>query len=189
MVNPATFTAHMLETIHSVSGLSWPGAIVAFTIGMRTLLFPTFLKQTKATITASNLKDQVAVYQTRIEALKANNQMDEARKELQEMYMFLKKNNAHPVRTILLSLVPAPIFMSTFFALRNMSNQPITSFLDGGVAWFTNLSIPDPLYILPVLSTLTLLSSFEVSSPFSILKFVNLFRFLANLILLHCLDT
>lgn len=164
MINPATFTAHLLESIHSLSGLSWPGAIVAFTIGMRAVLFPAFIKQTKATITASNLKDQVAVYQTRIEALKAKNQIAEARQELQEMYTFLKKNNAHPVRTILLSLVPAPVFMSSFFALRNMSNQPISSFLDGGLAWFSNLTIPDPYYILPVLSTMTLLASFEVSN-------------------------
>ncbi len=163
IINPATFTAHLLESIHSLSGLSWPGAIVAFTLGMRAVLFPTFIKQTKATIMASNLKDEVAVYQTRIEALKANNQITEARQELQEMYTFLKKNNAHPVRTILLSLVPAPIFMASFFALRNMSNQPIPSFLEGGLAWFSNLTIPDPYYILPVLSTVSLLASFEVS--------------------------
>ena len=111
---------------------------------------------------ASNLKDQVAVYQTKIESLKASNQYAEARQELQEMYNFLKKNNAHPIRTILLSLVPVPVFMSTFFAIRNMSNQPIASFLEGGLGWFTNLTIPDPYYVLPVLSTLTLLASFEV---------------------------
>jgi YidC/Oxa1 family membrane protein insertase len=164
MINPATLTAHLLESIHSLSGLSWPGAIVAFTICMRAVLFPAFIKQTKATITASNLKDQVAVYQTRIEALKAKNQISEARQELQEMYAFLKKNNAHPIRTIVLSLIPAPIFMASFFALRNMSNQPIPSFLEGGLAWFSNLTIPDPYYILPVLSTLTLMGSFEVNS-------------------------
>lgn len=162
-LNPATFTAHVLESIHSLSGLSWPGAIVAFTIGMRLALFPAYLKQTKATIMASNLKDEVATYQSRIETLRSNGNFDEARLALQEMYTFLKKNNAHPVRTIALSLIPVPVFMSTFFALRNMSNQPILSFMEGGWAWFSNLTIPDPLYILPVLSTLTLLASFEVS--------------------------
>lgn len=161
-LNPATFTAHFLETIHSLPGLSWPGAIVAFTLGMRLALFPAYLKQTKATIMASNLKDEVAAYQSRIEALRSDGKFDEARLALQDMYTFLKKNNAHPVRTIALSLIPVPVFMSTFFALRNMSNQPLLSFMDGGWAWFSNLTIPDPLYILPVLSTISLLASFEV---------------------------
>lgn len=161
-LNPATIFAHTLETINSVSGIGWPATIVSFTLGMRLLIFPSYIKQTKATIMANNLKDDVSKYQTRIQTFRANNQFTEARQELQEMYTFLRKNNCHPIRTIVLSLLPVPFFMSTFFALRNMARQPIESFLDGGAAWFLNLAESDPLFVLPVLSCASLLASFEV---------------------------
>lgn len=167
-LNPATIFAHALENIHSFSELGWPATIVSFTLGMRMLIFPAFVKQTKATIMASNLKDDVNSYQTRIQNFRANNQFLEAKQELQEMYTFLRKNNCHPIRTIVLSLLPVPLFMSTFFSLRNMARQPIESFINGGTGWFMNLAESDPLFILPMLSCVSLLASFEVRLHFCI---------------------
>lgn len=161
-INPATIFAHVLETINSVSGFGWPATIISFTLGMRLLIFPSYLKQIKSTIMASNLKDEISSFQTKIQSFRANNQFPEARQELQQMYTFLRKNNCHPIRTIVLSLFPIPFFMSTFFALRNMANQPIESFIDGGAGWFMNLAESDPLLILPIISCASLLISFEV---------------------------
>jgi len=115
---------------------------------------------------ANNLKDEVSSFQTRIQTFRSKNQFPEARQELQEMYNFLRKNNCHPIRTIVLSLLPIPFFMSTFFALRNMARQPIESFIDGGAGWIVNLAESDPLFILPALSCASLLASFEVSLIF-----------------------
>ena len=162
-VNPSTIFAHTLETLNSVSGFGWPATIVSFTLGMRLLIFPAYVKQTKATIMANNLKDEVNSFQSRIQTFRSKNQFPEARQELQEMYNFLRKNNCHPVRTVVLSLLPVPFFMSTFFALRNMARQPIESFIDGGTGWILNLAESDPLFILPALSCASLLASFEVS--------------------------
>lgn len=162
--NPATIFAHSLETINSLSGLGWPATIITFTLGMRILIFPAYIKQTKATIKASSLKDEVNSFQTRIQSLRSNNQFNEARLELKEMYAFLRKNNCHPIRTISLSLLPVPFFMSTFFAIRNMASQPIPSFLEGGAAWFMDLAAADPFFVLPVISCASLIASFEVNS-------------------------
>lgn len=161
-LNPTTLFAHTLEGLNAISGLGWPGTIVAFTLGMRFCLFPYYIKQTKATIMASNLKDEVNGFQSRIQNYRSNNQFTEAKEELKQMYDFLRKNNCHPFRTISLSLLPIPFFMSSFFALRNMSSQPIESFLQGGYGWFLNLAESDPMYILPIISCGTLLASFEV---------------------------
>ena len=162
-VNPATIFAHTLETLNTVSGIGWTATIISFTLGIRLLIFPAYLKQTKATIMANNLKDEVNGFQTRIQTFRSNNQFPEARQELQDMYTFLRKNNCHPIRTIVLSLLPVPLFMSTFFALRNMAKQPIESFIDGGTGWFLNLAESDPLFILPIFSCVSLLASFEVN--------------------------
>lgn len=160
--NPVTVFAHSFELLHQYSGLSWPLVIVGFTVGMRSLLFPIHIQQTKSTITASNLKDELSSFQSRIQAFRSNNQLPEASHELQEMYLFMRKNNCHPIRTIVLSCIPIPFYMSTFFALRNMAKQPISSFLEGGCGWLTDLTVSDPFYVLPILSGLSLLASFEV---------------------------
>jgi len=166
-VSPTTIAAHTLEYIHLMGGLSWPTTIVVFTVGMRTLLFPSYVKQMQASITSMNLKEDISRYQSQIQALKSQQKLSEARDELMKMYKFMRDNNCSPGRSILLSLIPIPFFMSTFFALRNMTNQHLLSFIDGGWFWFSDLTLADPFYVLPVLSSLSMLASFELSHRFN----------------------
>jgi YidC/Oxa1 family membrane protein insertase len=61
-------------------------------------------------------------------------------------------------------LVQAPVFISFFFAIRNMS-VGVPSFREGGALWFRDLSVADPTYVLPLLSSLTFLASVELNPP------------------------
>ena len=56
----------------------------------------------------------------------------------------------------------APIFMSVFFALKGMSNAPVQSMTHGGLFWFTDLTMCDPYYLLPLLTSVTLWATIEV---------------------------
>lgn len=60
-------------------------------------------------------------------------------------------------------LLQAPVFISFFFALRGMANLPIESFKTGGMLWFTDLTVPDPFYILPLITSVSLFCTLEVS--------------------------
>uniref|UniRef100_A0A452YNF0 Membrane insertase YidC/Oxa/ALB C-terminal domain-containing protein n=1 Tax=Aegilops tauschii subsp. strangulata TaxID=200361 RepID=A0A452YNF0_AEGTS len=57
-------------------------------------------------------------------------------------------------------LIRPSIFMSFFFAINNMVEK-VPSLKGGGIFWFTDLTTPDPLYILPVLTSLTFLATVE----------------------------
>ena len=59
-------------------------------------------------------------------------------------------------------LFQVPIFISYFITLRGM-NTSIESFQDGGILWFTNLTLMDPYYILPFISTSFVLLNMEMS--------------------------
>jgi YidC/Oxa1 family membrane protein insertase len=63
-----------------------------------------------------------------------------------------------------------PLFISFFFALRGMAGAGLPDFANGGVAWFTNLSIPDPTYILPVISAAATLAVLQVSKQKNLLS-------------------
>lgn len=51
----------------------------------------------------------------------------------------------------------------THLQISNMAEK-VPSFKGGGALWFTDLTTPDPQYILPALTALTFLATVEVSS-------------------------
>lgn len=48
------------------------------------------------------------------------------------------------------------VFTSMFAGLRGMSILPVESMSIGGTLWFEDLTLPDPFYILPILTSCTL---------------------------------
>lgn len=49
-----------------------------------------------------------------------------------------------------------------FMGLRGMSSLPLESFKYGGLSWFTDLTLPDQYYILPLVTVITLGITLEV---------------------------
>jgi membrane protein insertase Oxa1/YidC/SpoIIIJ len=66
---------------------------------------------------------------------------------LQALY---KKNGINPFAMLGGVLLTVPFQISMFFSLRSMANLPVPQFLVGGTAWFPDLTMADPTYILPV---------------------------------------
>ncbi|KAH8019829.1 hypothetical protein HPB51_022563 [Rhipicephalus microplus] len=62
---------------------------------------------------------------------------------------------------MVIPLAQAPVFISFFFALRGMANLPMESFKTGGILWFTDLTVPDPFYILPLITSVSLFCTLE----------------------------
>lgn len=58
-------------------------------------------------------------------------------------------------------MMQMPVFIGFFIALRRMAAN-VESFNTGGVAWFTDLSLADPTWVLPVISTTLIISAFEL---------------------------
>ncbi|PJF16492.1 putative cytochrome oxid [Paramicrosporidium saccamoebae] len=158
---PANITERLIETIHLSTGLTWTATLVVYTIGLRALLFPLSIKQTRSTIMANNLKPRVQELQAESEALRNQGKQEESRQKIRDLAAYMSKNDINPVKILGLSLFPLPFFMATFFAIRNMASQPMASLVNGGVLWFQDLTAADPYYILPALSTATLLLTME----------------------------
>ena len=49
-----------------------------------------------------------------------------------------------------------------FFALNGMANLPVESLKTGGIAWFSDLTMSDPYFLLPVLTTSSLLLNIKM---------------------------
>ncbi|KAH8551784.1 60Kd inner membrane protein-domain-containing protein [Umbelopsis sp. PMI_123] len=153
-----------LEAIHVSTGLPWWVAIAATTVAIRIAMIPLNIKVQRNNARVSNINPDLQRIMNNVnEAKKAGDQMAIAKYSQQAQQLF-KDNDCHPAKSLLLPLVQAPVMISFFMALRAMAELPVPGFLDGGFAWFTDLSVKDPYYILPVLSSAGMLAILETGS-------------------------
>ncbi|CAI8618173.1 unnamed protein product [Vicia faba] len=68
----------------------------------------------------------------------------------------LREKGVHPYLHFTGSFINCSVFITFFLAIANMAEK-MPSFKHGGAFWFTDLTTPDALYILPVLTGLSYL--------------------------------
>uniref|UniRef100_A0A2P2KI40 Membrane insertase YidC/Oxa/ALB C-terminal domain-containing protein n=1 Tax=Rhizophora mucronata TaxID=61149 RepID=A0A2P2KI40_RHIMU len=81
----------------------------------------------------------------------------EGQKEMQKLF---KEHGVSPFTPLKGLLIQGPIFVSFFLAISNMVEK-VPSFKTGGAFWFADLTTPDSLYILPVLTGFSFLINVE----------------------------
>ena len=141
-----------LQTFHGW-GAPWWLSIAMLTVVVRTFLFPLTIRQVKSMRKMQDLKPA----------------MDELRKEhkddprmLQhEMMRLYRERGANPLGGCLPIFVQLPIFLVLYYTIREFDK--LESFRTGGLLWFQDLTVYDPLYILPVLYIATMMVSQEIA--------------------------
>ena len=129
----------------SIGFASYGISIIIFTAGIKLLLYPLTLKQIKST-------KAMQVIQPRMKELQDKYKNDKERLQ-QEMLKLYKETGFNPLAGCLPLVVQMPILMGIFFALKDFNYGPVApSFL-----WMPSLALPDPIYLMPVLSALTTL--------------------------------
>lgn len=161
---PVGLVQNLLECLHVDLGLPWWGAIVVGTVLARTLVFPVMVKgQREAAKLNNHLPAMTKLTNTMNEA-KASGNKFEFSKAYSDLMLFQKKHDVNPLRGFLVPLVQAPVFISFFMALRQMSQLPVPSLQSGGVGWFLDLTASDPLYLLPLLVTSSMWAILELGA-------------------------
>lgn len=111
------------------------------------------------------MPDVLRAQQKLSKAISSGNQAEIAKvmaetPDVQEKQMSLLKNS------FLTAAVQMPIFISVFQVLRAYSTHSIVSFKDGGLYWFTDLTVSDPYYILQTYMALSLYFIFKSGVEF-----------------------
>ena len=127
----------VLDWINGFVG-NWGLSIVVFTLLLKLLLFPVTAKGFVAMGNMRKVMPKMKELQDRYS--------NDRQKLSQEMMVLYKKEGANPLGGCLPMLAQMPFFIGFFFALREMVEL---RFADFGL-WITDLSVPDPLFILPV---------------------------------------
>ena len=127
----------VLDFINNYVG-NWGVSIILFTLLLKLILFPVTAKGFVAMGNMRKVMPKMKELQDRY--------ANDKQKLSQEMMALYKKEGANPLGGCLPMLAQMPFFIGFFFALREMVEL---RFADFGL-WITDLSVPDPLFILPV---------------------------------------
>lgn len=162
--SPVGFFERTLEMLHVNAGMPWWGAIALCTVVVRVLISPLVIMSQRNAAKMNNHMPQLQVLQMKMsEARQSGNAMDSAR-YAQEVMLFMKEKQLNPFKNVLVPMAQAPLFISFFMCLRNMASKPVESMVDGGLFWFTNLTVPDPTYLLPLITSATLFVTIEIGT-------------------------
>lgn len=159
---PSGWIQSGLEALHVGLDLPWWGAIVAGTIVVRLCMFPiVVLAQRNAAHMSNHMPTITRLQQQFSEARMSGNPMEASRLG-NELMNYMKRYQIKPFRNFLVPLAQMPVFVSVFVGLRGMANLPVESMTSGGIFWFTDLTVTDPYYALPLLTVSTLLATIEL---------------------------
>ena len=136
----------------SIGFPSYGLAIIIMTIIVKLILYPLTAKQISSTKAMMDLQPKMKAIQE-----KYKNDKVLLNQKLAELY---KDQGINPLAGCLPLLVQMPIMIGIFYGIRDFSYVGPNNFL-----WIQNISEPDPLYILPVLSALTTFIQSKQSMP------------------------
>lgn len=159
---PVGILQHCLEFLHISCDLPWWGAIVISTICMRVLLTPVVIIAQRNAANMSKVLPMVQEIQQKITESRQMGNASETARYSQELVQLMSKGGVSPLKSMLVPMAQAPIFISYFLALRRMVNAPVESLETGGMLWFMDLTVPDPYYLLPILTCTTLFATIQL---------------------------
>lgn len=131
----------LLLKIHGVVG-SWGIAIIILTLCVRVLLLPLTWKQIQSMLAMRRLKPE-------IDEINRKYAHDVQQKQIAMMEVY-RKNGVNPFGGCLPVLVQMPVWWALYTTLNTAVEFYHTPFL-----WFSDLSAPDPYFILPIVIGLT----------------------------------
>jgi YidC/Oxa1 family membrane protein insertase len=153
---------YAIEYFHVAQDMEWWAAIVATTVAMRVVALPLTVMQQKNAARMHLAKPEIEAIN---KLAQTHSQDKEALERYQaEIWKIWAKYDCNPVKMFAPLFVQAPVFISFFIAIQRMS-AGVPSFATGGASWFTDLSVADATYALPLLSSLTFLLSVETNPP------------------------
>ncbi|KAG8073165.1 hypothetical protein GUJ93_ZPchr0006g41426 [Zizania palustris] len=156
---PVAALQYLIDGVHSFTELNWWACIAITTVLIRTLTVPLLVNQMKSMTKLNVIRSDIEAINLEMQTSTDPQSMLEGKKKLGDLFL---RHGVTPLTPLKGLFFQAPIFMSFFFAISNMVEK-VSSFKGGGIYWFIDLTTPDELFILPVLTSLSFLVTVELN--------------------------
>ena len=162
MMNPGHLMMQVIENIHLGSfgnELPYFQSILVMTAAIRLFLFPIAVAGMKNAVKMQHLKPVMDEVNARMIA--DPNRVENKPQYDEEVKAIFAKHEVNPFKSLVVPIVQIPVFMSMFFALRNMGDY-FPDFANGGTKWFVDLTAADPTMAMPVVNACLFLTLIQI---------------------------
>lgn len=158
---PTSIMQYVIEHIHIWSDLPWWASIVGAGLLVRLILLKPMLNASDVSARMHNAKPITnPIRQEMMRALAQNNQVETHRKRAE-----LTQAHADAGIEMWKTFVPmlqVPFGYGIFRIVRGMTSLPVPTILNESLLWLNDMTIADPMFILPGLTSLFMYLTFKV---------------------------
>ncbi|RAH73733.1 membrane insertase OXA1 [Aspergillus aculeatinus CBS 121060] len=150
----------IIEHVHIYSGLPWWASIIGTGLLVRLAMVKPTLEAANATTKLNNIKHLTTPIRAKqMAASRESNmlEMNKARADMQELHT---KHGIQPWKAMI-PMIQIPLGFGCYRVIKGMTSLPVPALTSEHVGWLQDLTIADPLYILPAVSSFFLYFSLK----------------------------
>ncbi|KAL5614422.1 uncharacterized protein BROUX77_000259 [Berkeleyomyces rouxiae] len=170
---PSSMMQWLLEHVHVYSGLPWWGSIFIAQLVVRLLLFKPLLISHETSTRMQVLRKTNPEYEAAMRDFRdglQRAQTDPRSKEeamlARQTYLSIEKEHGIRKMNMAWGMLQIPIGIGFYRVLNAMAQIPVPALESGGLAWFHDLTIADPFYILPLAGPAMMLAAMTANAKF-----------------------
>jgi YidC/Oxa1 family membrane protein insertase len=161
--SPSQVIMQIIDQVHLLVGIPYWEAIILTTLGLRVVMLPMAISSVQNAAKMGALRPAIqAIKDRQAKHPSGDDPSIRSRFEAETKQLFLS-HKVNPLKSIAMPLIQLPIFLSLYFALRDMGIY-FPEYSTGGEFWFSDLTAADQYYIFPVVNALSFLVMIELGA-------------------------
>ena len=150
-----------LEVLHIYGGLTWCGSAIAAAVLVRLALLRPMLLASDTTAKFSAIRSELAPIQIRMATAARAGDNAAAVRAKQEMTLIKEQHGIKSSR-MWYPMLQIPIGYCFFRVFRGMSYMPVPTLTDESFLWLNDVTVADPYFMLPVMTSACLYLTMKV---------------------------
>ncbi|KAI0085491.1 60Kd inner membrane protein-domain-containing protein, partial [Irpex rosettiformis] len=173
-----------LEALQVSTGMPWFWTIVAGSFAARLLLIPFAASSMSNAAKLAEHQPEMKAVQAQVKAAyEQGNQIEMQRAALAQRALF-KRIGVNPLKNLIPMFVQLPVTIGLFLGVKRMCDFPVEQLKISGVSFLTDLTVPDPTWVLPILGAIAMnaqitLSARDMATSDAVPHMINAFRVLS----------
>lgn len=153
----------LLEAVHVYGHLPWWATVLATVLAVRAAQFPLYLKQSDTNAKMKEIGPALTPITNQMKLAQQKGDMQGMLTARSEIQRYLKVSGIQR-KWLFLPLTQIPVYYGFFRNFREMSDVPVPALVNDGILWFQDLSVQDPYFILPALSSAFIAMNLKAAS-------------------------